>query len=199
MVDDIGITPNTHTCCAVLCCADLGNRNRERNKPLRENNNNSKNNDNRLHHTLCKSLSQSLNLSPRGLLPKKQETETRERQTRAFSDLSHYPIPTVFAKFSFPPLEEKKREKKRLHVDDQDGVRSRKLAGLSLHNNIIGLNNKNKRRRLIVDTHTHIISTSPSRPCSAASPTYLPRVVVHTPRDMSLDMQGARRRERYVQ
>lgn len=25
-----------------------------------------------------------------------------------------------------------------LHVDDQDGVRSRKLTGLSLHNNIIG-------------------------------------------------------------
>lgn len=112
--------------------------------------------------THCASPSLSLSIS----LPvdsaqetKNKKQETQERQTRAFSDLSHYPIPTVFAKFRFPPLEEKKR-KKRLHVDDQDGVRSRKLAGLSLHNNIIGSNNKNKRRRLIVDTH-HTSSPHP--------------------------------------
>lgn len=108
-------------------------------------------------HCASPSLSLSISLpvdSAQKTRTKNQETRQRKRDP-CFSDLSHYPIPTVFAKFSFPPLEEKRERKKKLHVDDQDGVRSRKLAGLSLHNNIIGSNNnKNKRRRLIVDTHT---------------------------------------------
>lgn len=76
-----------------------------------------------------------------------KKRETRERQTRAFSEPFSLPHSNCFRQVQFPATKGKeKKKKKELHVDDQDGVRSslaRKSAGLSLHNNIIiiGINN----------------------------------------------------------
>lgn len=87
------------------------------------------------------SLSLPVNFCTRN---KKQETRQRERETRVFSELFSLPHSNCFRQVHFPATRRKKRKKKELHVDDQDGVRSslaRKSAGLSLHNNIIiGIN-----------------------------------------------------------
>lgn len=160
--------PLTHTrllCCAVLCCADLGNRKRERNKPLRENNN-----KNRLHHTLCMQLSISL---PVDFCTKKQETRNeteRKREPYFFRTFLITPF-QLFRQVQFPATKRReKEEKKNLQVDDQDGVRSslaRKSAGLSLHNNIIigtTINEQTKTKTNCGHTHhLHIPESALSR------------------------------------
>lgn len=152
----------------------------------------------------------TLNLSPCGLVHKKQETrnETERKRDPCFFRTFSLPHSNCFRQVQFPATKRReKEEKKNLQVDDQDGVRSSlagKSAGLSLHNNIIiGINQLsriNEQTKTKTNCgHTHIISTYPSRPCLAASPTLpyptLPRVVSSRRRqkDMSVGMQGAGR------
>lgn len=86
------------------------------------------------------SLSLPVNFCTRN---KKQETRHREKERKTDPSFFRTFLITPFQLFrqvQFPATRRKKRKKRELHVDDQDGVRSslaRKSAGLSLHNNII--------------------------------------------------------------
>lgn len=71
---------------------------------------------------------------------KKTRNETERKRDPCFFRTFLITPFQLFRQVQFPATRRKKRKKRELHVDDQDGVRSslaRKSAGLSLHNNII--------------------------------------------------------------